>query len=710
MALLSIFSDFFPKEKYKVPYKDHNEYLEDNFKVVEMMFTKYWISICGLVGAEKDLYFERMEIKEFLDYDKEEILKSFKNSKIFIASRISPERQRCFAGEILKGTYHLSDFEWFCVVFSTMLRINDRFSQLFQKVSGFFNKKFVDYAVLLQVFYFVHDVFCVENYYDILSDTRYRMDALFFDSGTLDLSDRLYEFLMSDAQKKLLIPGAGVYVPSAEQKNIKLAVREKIATEIINFLNQKSNNGVHFICIYGKPGIGKRTLAKRVSEKTQEAMVVVDIACCSVEVLLAACRECTLNKGYLCVNNFDLLDKNDEKSKQMMDFVFSRAVDYVEVIFLLSNKQKLSPQTRSERFTEVELEDLTSSENRILWDKYLSDIRDVTDVEACEMANKFSFTPAQIKGTILKATNTLAARKSDKLSLKDMCESAYSQVASNLSEKAVRVKSKHTWDDLILNAREKEMLKHACTQVKYKHVIYDEWCMGKRVLYGRGVSMLFAGPPGTGKTMAAGVVANDLGLEIYRVDLSQIVSKYIGETEKNLNVIFEEAKCSNVILFFDETDALFGKRTEVKDSHDKNANIETSYLLQKMEEYEGITVMTTNFLGNIDNAFFRRISYVIHFEFPDKEARKKIWQNIYPKEVPMAGDIDFNYLARQFEIAGGNIKNIALTSLFIAVQSEKKILEMSHILMAMKYELTKQGKTLLRDDFSEYAYLVDGNC
>ena len=206
--------------------------------------------------------------------------------------------------------------------------------------------------------------------------------------------------------------------------------------------------------------------------------------------------------------------------------------------------------------------------------------------------------------------------------------------------------------------------------------------------------------------MAARVVANALGIEIYKVNLSQIMSKYIGETEKNLNVLFDEAKKSNVILFFDETDALFGKRTEVKDSHDKNANLETSYLLQKMEEYDGITVMSTNYLENIDAAFFRRISYVIHFPFPDEKSRKAIWKGMYPKEVPMSEDIDFDYLARQFELSGGNIKNIAVTSAFLAAKNDDK-LKMKHILKALKYELTKQGKTLLKEDFGEFAYMLD---
>lgn len=218
--------------------------------------------------------------------------------------------------------------------------------------------------------------------------------------------------------------------------------------------------------------------------------------------------------------------------------------------------------------------------------------------------------------------------------------------------------------------------------------------------------MLFAGPPGTGKTMAAQVVANDLGLEMYKVDLSQVVSKYIGETEKNLNEVFNEAKKSNVILFFDETDAILGKRTEVKDSHDKNANLETAYLLQKMEEYDGITVMTTNYKENIDSAFFRRISYVIHFAFPDAGARRQIWKGIFPAQTPLDEGVDFDYLARQFEFSGGSIKNIAVAAAFMAAAEDVPV-DMGHIVRAVKYETGKQGRIMRREDYGEYGFLLN---
>ena len=319
------------------------------------------------------------------------------------------------------------------------------------------------------------------------------------------------------------------------------------------------------------------------------------------------------------------------------------------------------------------------------------------------MANKFTFTPAQIVGTGQRAAGE--ARLHGPLGRQDVTRAAYHQVSHKLGEHATLIYARHTWDQLVLGQQEKEMLRMACDQVRYQHVVYDKWGFDKRLAYGKGVSMLFAGPPGTGKTMAAQVVASDLGIEMYKVDLSQVVSKYIGETEKNLNQVFNEAKKSNVILFFDETDAILGKRTEVKDSHDKNANLETAYLLQKMEEYDGITVMTTNYKENIDSAFFRRISYVIHFSFPDEKARRAIWKGIFPQEAPLGEDVDLDYLARQFSITGGSIKNIALVAAFMAARKDVPV-GMEHILRATQFEMAKQGKIMLREDYGEYGYLL----
>lgn len=198
--------------------------------------------------------------------------------------------------------------------------------------------------------------------------------------------------------------------------------------------------------------------------------------------------------------------------------------------------------------------------------------------------------------------------------------------------------------------------------------------------------------------MAAQIIANELEVDLYRVDLSQIISKYIGETEKNLEKIFKEASKSNAILFFDEADALFGKRSEVKDARDRYANMETSYLLQKMEEYTGITILATNLKNNMDDAFKRRLDYCIEFSYPDVNMRKKIWEVIFPKETPIDKDVDFDNIAKKIELAGGSIKNIALKSAFLAAEEGTSVTS-KHIFKSAVDECRKMGKSF--DNFYE---------
>jgi SpoVK/Ycf46/Vps4 family AAA+-type ATPase len=214
----------------------------------------------------------------------------------------------------------------------------------------------------------------------------------------------------------------------------------------------------------------------------------------------------------------------------------------------------------------------------------------------------------------------------------------------------------------------------------------------RKLSMGKGINVLFSGPPGTGKTMAAEVIAHALELDLYKIDLSQIVSKYIGETEKNLDRIFTAAHCANAILFFDEADALFGKRSEVKDAHDRHANIEVGYLLQKMEEYEGMAILATNFRQNMDEAFARRMQAIIEFPFPDEASRHRLWQSFFPPETPLAEDVDLHALSQNIRLAGGNIKNIVLTAAFYAASAGQSI-QMEHLLKATEREHQKLGRT-----------------
>ena len=216
---------------------------------------------------------------------------------------------------------------------------------------------------------------------------------------------------------------------------------------------------------------------------------------------------------------------------------------------------------------------------------------------------------------------------------------------------------------------------------------------------------MFTGPSGTGKTMAAEIIAGDLGLDLYKIDLSMMVSKYIGETEKNLSAVFSEAETSNAILFFDEADALFGKRSEVKDSHDRYANIEVGYLLQRMEEYEGVVILATNLRKNLDDAFVRRLHFTVEFPFPDEKNRRQIWEGIWPQDTPREPDLDLDSLARRFAVTGGNIRNIAVAAAFLAAHNGN-LVDMGHLMRATQREYQKMGKVVAEGEFEHYAGLA----
>ena len=267
-----------------------------------------------------------------------------------------------------------------------------------------------------------------------------------------------------------------------------------------------------------------------------------------------------------------------------------------------------------------------------------------------------------------------------------------------VSAMARRVEPKHRWADLVLPAAQLEQLAAICSQAKHSSIVYGSWQFERKLSLGRGLNALFTGPPGTGKTMAAEVIAGDLGVDILKIDLSQIVSKYIGETEKNLRQLFDQAVAANAILFFDEADALLGKRSDVKDAHDRYANTETAYLLQKMEEYPGIAILSTNLRQNMDAAFTRRMRFIVDFPFPEEEDRLRIWKTVWPSEVPLGTDVDFDLLARQFRLSGGSIRNVALAAAFLAAEQHQDV-SMRHLMRATKRELQKMGR-LVSDEES----------
>ncbi|GIH14151.1 ATP-binding protein [Rugosimonospora africana] len=311
---------------------------------------------------------------------------------------------------------------------------------------------------------------------------------------------------------------------------------------------------------------------------------------------------------------------------------------------------------------------------------------------AAELAARFRLTPGRIRAAVELAGNERLMRSPSRpLTLADVYAACRAQSSRKLGDLAVKVRPHCGWDDLVLPADRVAHLREICDQVRQQYRVFDGWGFGAKLSHGKGLSVLFSGPPGTGKTMAAEVLAGELELDLYKVDLSGVVDKYIGETEKNLGRIFDEAQASNGILFFDEADSVFGKRTEVSDAHDRYANIETSYLLQKIEEYEGTVILATNLRQNLDEAFTRRIRCVVEFPFPEADSRLRIWRGLFPREAPVSSDVDFAMLAREFPVTGGNIKNIVMNAAFLAA-ADGGTIGRRHILRGTRREYEKIGK------------------
>ncbi len=336
----------------------------------------------------------------------------------------------------------------------------------------------------------------------------------------------------------------------------------------------------------------------------------------------------------------------------------------------------------------VEVRKPTPQEQRTLWQALLGDRAASLNGQVDGLVAQFNLGPASIRASIREAHSMEADRAGLGTAL---WETSRAQARPHLDDLAQRIEPVAAWDDLVLPAGEQSLLREIAAHVAHRTMVYETWGFGATSSRGLGISALFAGASGTGKTMAAEVLAHALQLDLYRVDLSSVVSKYIGETEKNLRRVFDAAEEGGVILFFDEADALFGKRSEVKDSHDRYANIEINYLLQRMESYRGLAVLATNMKSALDTAFLRRIRFVVNFPVPDAAQRAEIWRRVFPAKTPTEG-LDIGKLAR-LNVAGGNIRNIALNAAFLAAHAGEPV-RMAHVLSAARTEYAKLERPL----------------
>jgi len=365
--------------------------------------------------------------------------------------------------------------------------------------------------------------------------------------------------------------------------------------------------------------------------------------------------------------------------------VVQRFVDRIGGLVVVAGREPLQFRRPTLRFS-VDRPD--APEQRRLWRALLGAAGDRLDGELDGIASQYRLSARSISAAASQIAPLLGK---DDPQDRTAWRAVLKEGGSEFDALAQRIEPMAQWDDLILPAAQKSTLRQIASHVRHRLRVYHDWGFAGKSARGLGISALFCGESGTGKTMAAEVLARELGLELYRIDLSAVVSKYIGETEKNLRRVFDAAEETGAILLFDEADALFGKRSEVKDSHDRYANIEVSYLLQRMEAYRGLAILTTNLKTALDTAFQRRLRFVVQFPFPDQSQRELIWRGIFPAATPLDG-VDYGKLAR-LNVAGGHIRNIALNAAFFAAEEGQPV-RMPHLLQAARAEAAKRERSL----------------
>ncbi|WP_448002669.1 ATP-binding protein [Agromyces bauzanensis] len=347
----------------------------------------------------------------------------------------------------------------------------------------------------------------------------------------------------------------------------------------------------------------------------------------------------------------------------------------------------------------ADVEPTTTQERAQLWRRSLGPAADGLDV--AEATGPFRLRPEQVQRAAATARTQAALSATGVVTAEHLAAGARAENASALDRLARRVSPRVGWEDLVLPPGPLDALHEIELRARHREQVLGDWGMRPGGGRGHGVVALFAGDSGTGKTMSAEVVAGGLGLDLYVVDLSTVVDKYIGETEKNLERIFRAAAGTNAVLLFDEADAVFGKRSDVKDSHDRYANVESAYLLQRMETFDGLAILATNLRANIDEAFTRRLDVIVDFPMPDAAQRARLWDRSLGRHLRRADDIDLEFLGRSFELAGGGIRSAAVTAAYLAAADQGTVL-MRHCVMAVHREYRKLGRLLVESEFGRF--------
>ncbi|MEO8844089.1 MAG: AAA family ATPase [Kofleriaceae bacterium] len=451
------------------------------------------------------------------------------------------------------------------------------------------------------------------------------------------------------------------------------------------------------VTLIGAPGVGRKSIAGAAARALGRPLLVIDLAELPVEIrgldlaLIPLLREAQLQGAVLVLDNAH--DYAEGEGQAWIHPRLTTLIRRVQTPLAITAEKSPAWLSRIGRVPmQFEVPFPTVEVQRRLWVRHLPPgLRLAPELSLEALVKRYSATGASIKEACEELGRLdVVLQRGGVATETHIIDVVRTRLAHRLSTLAAPVRTTLEWSDVILPDEVLSPVFEFLNYAAHRSKVFGEWGFDRKLPYGRGLSALFAGPPGTGKTMICSLLAHELGLELYRIDLSQVVNKYIGETEKNLGRVFDEAARGQVMLLFDEADSLFAKRTEVKSSHDRYANLEVNYLLQRMESHEGVVVMTTNAETAIDPAFRRRIRFRIRFPAPDEHQRLQLWQGMMPKEAKVSPDLDLRVIAQKFPLAGGNIMN-ALVRAATAAQADGSPIMQHHLLRAAELEYGEMG-------------------
>lgn len=637
-------------------------------------------------------YFVSQRDNNSTDFDYEKLIQEAQDELV----RISEQLPGVSALDNLSMTFGLTNFEKNMLLLAAGTELDSRFAQLLTSVQGD--------AIKLPSFSLALAVLPDAHWNGLLPSSPLRywklietIPAESFVKTNYRIDEQILNYLLGLGHLNEML--FGIFSPFIGK--IELVDSQKlIASQIGQLISSTvSHNFSPVILLQGSEIEEKEQIAAKVSEDVGtllyrlSAQIIPDNNKDVLELSRYWNREGYLSSASLLLDCTSI-DIHDAGRLNRV----SKFVEEINGVVFIACKEWI-PDIRKQKYT-FHILPPSTQEQYLLWQEELGEDAKILDGHLSRIVSQFNLGSQAIRNASFEIKNDQQEEKSQTKLSQSIWKACCKQSSPKLNELAQRIEPIADWDDIVLPDMQKQLLMEVASNVKQRVKVYEEWGFGEKSARGLGVSVLFTGESGTGKTMASEILAKALQLDLYKIDLSQVVNKYIGETEKNLKKVFDAAEAGGAVLLFDEADALFGKRSEVRDSHDRYANIEVSYLLQRMESYRGLAILTTNLKSAMDKAFLRRIRFIVNFPFPDINHRAEIWKKIFPAKTPLI-NVDIDKLAR-LSIAGGNIRNIALNAAFIAAEAGSGI-RMEHIEKAARYEYAKLEKPMSVTEMSNWS-------